>query len=73
MYKVGILGNCCTHGVGAVNALKSRAEIEIVAGYEPSRRRGKELADALGLALTGSYDAIFENPNIDIVAITTWS
>jgi len=71
MYQVGILGNCCTHGVGAVGSLKSREDIKIIAGYESNPRRAKELSNALGFSLSGSYDEICHEPNIDIVVITT--
>lgn len=71
MYNVGILGNCCTHGVGIVGSLKAREDIKIIAGYESESRRASELSNALGFALAGSYDEICENPDIDIVVITT--
>jgi len=71
MYQIGILGNCCTHGAGAVGALKTREDVKIIAGYESNPRRAKELSNALGFALAGSYDEICDNPDVDIVVITT--
>jgi len=71
MYKVGVLGNCCTHGVGAVSSLNAREDIKIIAGYEPNPRRASELSNALGFALAKSYEEICENSDVDIVVITT--
>jgi len=66
MYKVGILGNCCTHGVGAVSSLNARKDIKIIAGYEPNPRRASEFSNALGFALAKSYEEICENSDVDI-------
>ena len=71
MYQIGILGNCCTHGAGAVGSLKAREYIKIIAGYEANPRRAGELSNALGFALAGSYDEICKDPDVDIVVITT--
>ncbi len=71
MYHIGILGNCCTHGAGAVGSIKSRDNLNITAGYEENLQRGKELSDAMGLALASSYDEVIENPDVDILVITT--
>ena len=71
MYKVGVLGNCCTHGVGAVSSLNAREDIKIIAGYEPNPHRASELSNALGFALAESYEEICENSDVDIVVITT--
>ena len=43
------------------------------ASWPPSRpnpRRAKELADVLGKPLAASYDAVIQNPAVDIVAVT---
>ena len=71
MYKVGVLGNCCTHGVGALSSLNAREDIKIIAGYELNPRRANELSNALGFALAKSYEEICENSDVDIVVITT--
>lgn len=71
MYNVGVIGNCCTHGAGIAGSLKAREDIDITAGYEQNPRRAYELSNALEFALTGSYDEIFRNPDVDIVVITT--
>lgn len=71
MYQIGILGNCCTHGAGVVNALKAREDVQIIAGYEANPRRAEELKRALGFSLVGSYDEICTHPDVDIVVITT--
>lgn len=71
MYHLGILGNCCTHGAGAVNALKARQEAQLVAGYEAHPQRAVELEAALGFPLARSFEEVIERPEIDIVVITT--
>ncbi len=69
MYRLGILGNCCTHGVGAVNALKARQEVQLIAGYEANPRRAVELEAALGFQLARSFEEVIGHPGIDIVVI----
>jgi predicted dehydrogenase len=71
MYNVGILGNCCTHGVGIASSFNARKDIKIIAGYESEPHRANELSNALGFALGGSYGDILQNPDVDIVVITT--
>lgn len=67
---VGVVGNCCTHGAGICGTFQSRRDTRLVAGFETDPRRAKELADALGKPLAASYEAVIEDPNVDIVAIT---
>ena len=71
MYRLGILGNCCTHGVGAVNALKARKEVQLTAAYEANPQRAKELEAVLGFPLARSFEEVIAHPEIDIVVITT--
>jgi predicted dehydrogenase len=49
---------------------KARTDTRVVAAFEPNPRRAKELADVLGKPLAASYDAVIENPEVDVVAVT---
>ena len=69
-YRVGIIGNCCTHGAGICNMFRSRADTQVVAAYEQNARRAAELSQALAAPLAGSYDEVIGHPDVDIVAIT---
>ena len=51
--------------------MKAQEDIRIIAGYESEPRRANELSDALGFTLAGSYEEICENPDVNIVVITT--
>ena len=68
-YRAGILGNCCTHGAGLAHGLAGHPRVDAVAGYEKGERRGAELAQAMGKDLASGYDAIIEDPTIDIAVI----
>lgn len=68
-YRVGIIGNCCTHGEFVVAALEAEPGAELVAGWEKDSRRQPALAAALGRPLSASAEAIIEDPAIDIVAL----
>jgi predicted dehydrogenase len=70
-YGVGILGNCCTHGAGLAGAFRGHARTQVAAGCEPDPRRGPELAQAMGLDLSASYQAVVEHPEVDILCLTT--
>jgi len=69
VYKVGILGNCCTHGAMLCRKFNNRSNTRVVAGYEKNLRRGKELEESLGMPLSGSYEKVINHPEIDFVAI----
>jgi predicted dehydrogenase len=70
VYGVGILGNCCTHGAGVCSMFKARPETRVLAAYEKNPRRASELQEALGSPLAESYEAVIQNPSIEIVAVT---
>jgi len=70
VYGVGVLGNCCTHGVMSCRQFNHRKDTRVVAAFEQNARRAKELADAVGKPLAESYDAVIRHPDVDIVAIT---
>lgn len=71
MYRLGILGNCCTHGAGLASGLNARADVEVLTGYERDPRRGRELAEAMGCPLADDYEEVLTHPDVDIVVITT--
>ncbi len=68
-YRVGLLGNCCTHGEFVAAALKQEPRAEIVAAWEDDPRRAPALSAATGLALVPSAEALLADPDIDIVAL----
>jgi len=70
-YGVGILGNCCTHGAGLAGAFAGHPRTGVVAGYERDERRGPELAAAMKLPLSASYEAVAEHPDVDILCVTS--
>ena len=68
-YRVGILGNCCTHGKGCCAVFKRHSDTRLVAAYEKNPRRAKELQEVLGAPLANSYDDVINHPEVDFVAI----
>ncbi|MCC6222582.1 MAG: Gfo/Idh/MocA family oxidoreductase [Thermoleophilia bacterium] len=69
-YRVGVLGNCCTHGEFVVAALRQEAGAELVAGWEADPRRAPALAALLGVELAESPEALIADPRVDIVAVS---
>ncbi len=69
-YRVGILGNCCTHGEFVAAALKAEPGAELVAGWEGGARRRAGLEAAMGLTSLASGQAIIDDPSIEIVALS---
>ena len=70
VYGVGVAGNCCTHGAGICGMFKARPEFRVAAAFEKNPPRAKELAEVLGKPLAASYDAVIQNPEVDVVAVT---
>jgi predicted dehydrogenase len=68
-YRVGVLGNCCTHGEFVVAALREEAGAELVAGWEEDPRRAPALARALEVELRPSGDALIDDDAIEVIAI----
>ena len=68
-YRVGIVGNCCTHGEFVAAALKAEPGAELVAGWEGEALRRPGLAAAMGMALALSGEAIIDDPTVEIVAL----
>lgn len=69
-YGVGILGNCCTHGEFVAMALQQEPEAKIMAGWEENPQRRPGLAQAIGMELTTSGEALLDDPRIDIIALS---
>ena len=68
-YGVGVLGNCCTHGLGVCGAFERHPAAYVVTAYEKNPRRAKELEARLGSPLAASYDAVINHPDVMIVGI----
>ena len=69
-YNVGILGNCCTHGAGICSMFKGRSDTRVITAYEENPRRAEELQGVFGAALSTSYEAVVNHPEVDFVAVT---
>ena len=69
-YGVGILGNCCTHGIGVCHGFKNHKRTRVIAAYEKDPRRALELRKALGAPLAESYDEVIRHPEVDFVVLT---
>jgi predicted dehydrogenase len=70
-YGIGVLGNCCTHGAGLAGAFAGHPRTRVVAGYERDERRGPELAAAMKLPLSKSYEAVANHPDADILCVSS--
>jgi predicted dehydrogenase len=70
-YRIGVLGNCCTHGEFVVNALRAESRAELIGGWEADPRRAPGLAEALGTELARSPEELLDDPSVDIVAVAT--
>ncbi len=70
-HRVGLIGT----GLAVAPHLQSLKDLgaraEIVAAFSPSPARRETFAAQTGLPVTGDLDAIFADPNIDMVAILT--
>jgi predicted dehydrogenase len=68
--RVGVIGNCCTHGEFVVAALQAEPGAELVGGWEDDPRRVDALAQALGMELRATPGELVDDPDIDVVAIS---
>jgi predicted dehydrogenase len=68
--RVGVIGNCCTHGEFVVAALRAEPDAELVAGWEDDPRRTGALAQELGLELRAMPEELVDDPEIDVLAIS---
>jgi predicted dehydrogenase len=70
LLRVGVLGNCCTHGEFVVAALRAEPGAELAAGWEDDPRRSGALAEALGMPLRAAPEELIEDPAIDVIAVS---
>ena len=68
-YRVGLVGNCCTHGEFVAAALRAEPGAELAAGWEGDPLRRPGLAAAMGMALAASAEAVIEDLAVEIVAL----
>jgi len=69
-YVAAVVGNCCTHGAGVATGLREHPRVELVRAFENDPLRGPELRDAAQCPLAREVQEIFDDPKIDIVAVT---
>lgn len=69
-HRVAVLGNCCTHGEFVVAALRQEAGADLVAGWEADPRRAPALAQALGVELVPTPEALIDDVTVDVVALS---
>ena len=70
MYRVGILGNCCTHGAGAAQHFRRDPRTQVVTGYEARSPRAEELEQAMNAPLARSYEQVAQDPRVQIAVVT---
>lgn len=70
-YRVGIIGNSCTHGELVAMSLRDEPDADIVAAYVDEPVRAAGLQDLLGLELSDAADRLLDADDIDVVAIAT--
>ena len=69
-YRIGLIGNRAHQNTfGPV--WHNHPDCEIVAAAEHNVERGRALTDLYGVDVDTDYDAVLENPDVDIVSICT--
>ena len=70
MYRIGLIGNRAHQNTyGPI--WHEREDCEIVAAAEHHEDKGKALSQLYGVEVAREYDAVLEDPNVDIVSICT--
>ncbi len=70
MYRIGLIGNRAHQNVyGPI--WKKRSDCVIVAAAEHNPQKAKGLSDLYGINVVSDYDAVIEDPEVDIVSICT--
>ncbi len=70
MYRIGLIGNRAHQNTyGPI--WHEREDCEIVAAAEHHESKGEALSQLYGLEVARDYDAVLEDPNVDIVSICT--
>ncbi|MDP6778541.1 MAG: Gfo/Idh/MocA family oxidoreductase [Candidatus Latescibacteria bacterium] len=70
MYRVGLIGNRA-HQMTYGPIIESRDDCQIVAAAEHNAEKAKPLEDRFGVSCACDYDAVLEDPNVDVVSIAT--
>ena len=70
MYRIGLIGNRAHQNTyGPI--WHEREDCEIIAAAEHHEGKGEALSQLYGLEVSQDYDAVLEDPNVDIVSICT--
>ena len=70
MYRIALIGNRAHQNVyGPV--WNERSDCEIVAAAEHHAEKARGLAELYGVTVASDYNAVLEDPNVDIVSICT--
>lgn len=70
MFRVGLLGNRA-HQMIYGPIFKDRGDCTIVAAAEHNPEKARPLEERFGVRCASDYDAVLEDPNVDIVSIAT--
>lgn len=70
MYRIGLIGNRA-HQNSYGPIWHEREDCKIVAAAEHHAGKGEALSQLYGLEVARDYDAVLEDPNVDIVSICT--
>ena len=70
MYRIGLIGNRA-HQNSYGPIWNEREDCKIVAAAEHHEGKGEALSQLYGLEVARDYDAVLEDPNVDIVSICT--
>ena len=70
MYRIGLIGNRA-HQNSYGPVWQEREDCKIVAAAEHHAGKGEALSQLYGLEVARDYDAVLEDPNVDIVSICT--
>ena len=70
MYRIGLIGNRA-HQNSYGPIWHEREDCKIVAAAEHHEGKGEALSQLYGLEVARDYDAVLEDPNVDIVSICT--
>ena len=70
MYRIGLIGNRAHQNTyGPI--WHEREDCEIIAAAEHHKGKGEALSQLYGIEVSQDYDAVLEDPNVDIVSICT--
>ncbi len=70
MYRVGLIGNRA-HQMTYGPIIEARDDCRIVAAAEHNAEKAKPLESHFGVSCSADYDAVLEDPNVDVVSIAT--